>query len=41
MKTRQERLRAAACAAVDARVEPGMVVGLGTGSTASWAVRRI
>ncbi|MGI8541367.1 MAG: ribose-5-phosphate isomerase RpiA [Rubrobacteraceae bacterium] len=41
MKTRQEKLRAAAYAAVDARVEAGMVVGLGTGSTASWAVRRI
>lgn len=36
-----EKLRGAAFAAVDARVESGMVVGLGSGSTASWAVRRI
>lgn len=36
-----EKPRSAASAAVDARVESGMVVGLGSGSTASWAVRRI
>lgn len=33
--------RDAAYAAVDGCVESGMVVGLGTGATASWAVRRI
>ncbi len=41
MKVGPEKLRSAAYAAVDARVESGMVVGLGSGSTASWAVRRI
>ena len=41
MKVASEQLRSAAYAAVDAHVESGMVVGLGTGSTASWAVRRI
>jgi ribose 5-phosphate isomerase A len=33
--------REAACAAVQRYVESGMVVGLGTGSTATFAVRRI
>ncbi len=33
--------RAAAVAAVDGYVTSGMIVGLGTGSTASWAVKRI
>ncbi|MBA2442390.1 MAG: ribose-5-phosphate isomerase RpiA [Rubrobacter sp.] len=33
--------RAAAERAVEEYVEPGMVVGLGTGSTAYWAIRRI
>jgi len=33
--------RAAAYGAVDRYVESGMTVGLGTGTTASWAVRRI
>lgn len=41
MKVAPEKLRSAAYAAVDAHVESGMIVGLGTGSTASWAVRRI
>lgn len=41
MKVASEKVRSAAYAAVDAHVESGMVVGLGTGSTASWAVRRI
>lgn len=42
MDTRVDNLRrAAGYAAVDAYVESGMTVGLGTGSTASWAVRRI
>lgn len=41
MMTHQEKLRRAAFAAVDARVESEMVVGLGSGSTAAWAVRRI
>ena len=36
-----ERIQAAATAAVDACVESGMIVGLGSGSTASQAVRRI
>ena len=36
-----EKIRAAATAAVDACVESGMIVGLGSGSTASQAVRRI
>ena len=33
--------RAASYAAVDGYVTSGMIVGLGTGSTASWAVKRI
>lgn len=33
--------RAAAYAAVERYIESGMIVGLGTGSTASWAVKRI
>lgn len=33
--------RAAACEAVEHYVESGMTVGLGTGSTASWVVKRI
>lgn len=37
----EELKRAAAERAVAEYVESGMVVGLGTGSTASWAVRRI
>lgn len=37
----EEFKRAAAERAVSGYVESGMVVGLGTGSTASWAVRRI
>ena len=41
MKPDPEKLRSVANAAVDARVQSGMIVGLGTGSTASWAVRRI
>jgi len=41
MKPDPKKLRSAANAAVDARVQSGMIVGLGTGSTASWAVRRI
>ncbi|HEX2742541.1 MAG TPA: ribose 5-phosphate isomerase A, partial [Rubrobacter sp.] len=36
-----ELKREAAFAAVERYVESGMVVGLGTGSTASFAVRRI
>lgn len=41
MNVASEKLRSAAYAAVDVHVESGMVVGLGSGSTASWAVRRI
>lgn len=41
MKPDPKKLRSVANAAVDARVQSGMIVGLGTGSTASWAVRRI
>ena len=41
MRSREEKLRGAALAAVDDRVESGMIVGLGSGSTAGWAVRRI
>lgn len=41
MKPDPEKLRSVANAAVDARVQSGMIVGLGTGATASWAVRRI
>jgi ribose 5-phosphate isomerase A len=41
MKVGPEKLRSAAYAAVDARVESGAVVGLGSGPTASWAVRRV
>lgn len=41
MKVASEKVRSAAYAAVDAHVESGMIVGLGTGSAASWAVRRI
>ena len=37
----EELKHAAAYAAVETTVESGMVVGLGTGSTASWAVSRI
>ena len=37
----EELKRAAAYRAVEAYVEPGMDVGLGTGSTASWVVKRI
>lgn len=37
----EELKRAAAREAVDRYVRSGMVVGLGTGTTASWAVRRI
>lgn len=33
--------RAAAYAAADAYVKSGMILGLGTGATASWAVKRI
>lgn len=36
-----EQKRSAAYAAVDGYVESGMTVGLGTGSTAFWVVRRI
>lgn len=41
MKLDPEKIRRAASAAVDACVESGMIVGLGSGSTASQAVRRI
>lgn len=40
-RSREGKLSAAAFAAVDDRVESGMIVGLGSGSTAGWAVRRI
>ena len=41
MRLDPEKVRRAANAAVEARVESGMIVGLGSGSTASQAVRRI
>ncbi len=41
MKLDPEKIRRAASAAVDACVKSGMIVGLGSGSTASQAVRRI
>ena len=39
--TVEEQKRAAAYAAVDGYVESGMTVGLGSGSTALWVVKRI
>ncbi len=36
-----EQKRSAAFRAVDAYVEDGMILGLGTGSTAYWAIKRI
>ena len=39
--TADEQKQAAAYAAVDGYVESGMTVGLGTGSTAFWVVKRI
>ncbi len=41
MRLDPEKVRRAANAAVEARVRSGMIVGLGSGSTASQAVRRI
>jgi ribose 5-phosphate isomerase len=41
VKVTSEKLRSDAHAAVDARVESGMTVGLESGATASWAVGRI
>ena len=41
MKVATEKLRSAAHAAVDAHVDSGMTVGLGSGSAASLAVKRI
>lgn len=39
--TVEEKKRAAAYTAVDGYVESGMTVGLGTGSTAFWVIKRI
>lgn len=40
-QTLEAQKRAAAEAAVEENVSDGMLVGLGTGSTAAWAVRRV
>lgn len=40
-ETGEDQKRRAGCEAVDRYVRSGMTVGLGTGSTSSWAVRRI
>ena len=37
----EDSKRAAACAAVERYIESGMTVGLGTGSTAFWVVKRL
>jgi len=41
LDARTRAKREAGFAAVDRYVRPGMVIGLGTGSTAVWAVRRV